>query len=168
MAYRRTLRALLLIGLWVWPMVNTWAASTQKPTGWLDFNARLMSATSHSATLELILRSPLPEAGIEVQLNLPNGIHSEASPYWTGQLMPDQPRILNWPLTQAESTTDSIGITVTRTDAQGNSLDYQAEIAWPEPQPLQRSQTQENLTGQTQYRQGEALWVVPLNEAPHR
>lgn len=167
MTYQRTLRALLLIGLSTWPIVNTWAESTQKPTGWLDLNARIMPSTSHSATLELILQSPLPEADIEVQLNLPDGIHSEASTSWTGHLIPNQPRILNWPLTRPDPTTGSIGITVIRTDAEGNPLDYRAETAWPEPQPLQKSQAQPP-DGHTQYRHGEALWVVPLNEAPRR
>lgn len=158
----------LLIGLLLlMPFTPAWADATQKPAAWLTVDTDIDVLGADSAILTLTLDSRIADAPAIVRLRLPETLQSTTGVTWHGTLSDRQATDLTWTLTGPTESQAPIGIDVTLTLSDGDTLDHHLQAEWSSPN--ERTMTRSITPGTTlQYRQGETLLVVPLSRGSNR
>lgn len=158
----------LLIGLLLlMPFTPAWADVTQKPAAWLTVDTNIDVLDAGNAILTLTLDSRIADAPTMVHLRLPETLQSTTDVIWRGTLSDRQATDLTWTLTGPTESQAPIGIDVTLTLPDGDTLDHHLQAEWPSPHEGSTTRTLNPATS-FQYRQGETLLVVPLSRESNR
>ncbi|GGX58047.1 hypothetical protein [Saccharospirillum salsuginis] len=168
MGNRRIPFHIVFIGvLLLTPFSVVWANTTQKPAAWLNLVSHLEATGPDSASLTVTLTTVLPEAPASIHLQLPAPLNAVDGTEWRGALTERHTTQLHWTLTGPIDFTTPIGINVTLTLPEGDSLDHPFKAEWSNAseKPASRSLAP---APELQSRDGEPLWVVPLNPEAQR
>ena len=168
MGNRRIPYHMVFIGvLLLTPFSVVWANATQKPAAWLDLVSQLEATEPDSASLTVTLTTVLPEAPASIHLHLPAPLNAVDGAEWQGALTEHHTTRLHWTLSGPIDFTTPIGITVTLTLPEGDTLDHHFKAEWSNASEKPASRSLAPEPG-LQSRGGETLFVVPLNPEARR